>query len=523
MNRGLATLLLSFFAGSWVSNLSIIRTTTVLLEASSLELILAVSSCAGLLFFALLRTLNLLPSTRLTSALLIVLWGLNPLLNFLYPEYPVLPALSALLFGELVKWHVYSLVLHRYGPLSAGRVLGWAVVAYEAGTVCAALSSNVPLPLLLKGLEVSALVALYAPLFIERGHEEHTHGHSAQGQLIPEGPLPWIMGLGIVAGFLKVSADTGFKFAVGLGGENVGGAVANFYLYSALFTLALAGLRRLHWLAPRLGAPARSLYGIASAQVIFALAIASGELSFLVLAAAFQRSVDKIFYQPTIQLLTSGFNPSVQEVFRRWHGTAFLAFGSFLGLVAFTAHGHLGNAATVLKGMGIAHLAFALLCFVMAKGVVKKILVALDLETKRAGTLGGSRAMAMLALLSPRHFLVHALLWSSRRGGMQGLPPEILQGLTAQAGGEVVSTFYDAFAKFDEHHQLALIRLAVFLDRKEDRAFLLAIAEEKLPAVTKARRLAAMHVVKVHGKIYRPLLRRSRGKKSPLPKPNKAA
>ena len=106
---------------------------------------------------------------------------------------------------------------------------------------------------------------------------------------------------------------------------------------------------------------------------------------------------------------------------------------------------------------------------------------------------------------------------------MQGLPPEILQGLTADAGGEVVNSFYAAFPRLDETHQLALIRLAVFLDRKQDREFLLSIAEEKVPCVRRARRLAAMHVVKIHGRIYRPLLRRSRGKKSPLPVNKKAA
>jgi hypothetical protein len=148
---------------------------------------------------------------------------------------------------------------------------------------------------------------------------------------------------------------------------------------------------------------------------------------------------------------------------------------------------------------------------------VIEIVKALDRETRLAGVLGGSRAMAMLALLSPRHFLVHALMWSSRRGGMHGLPSEILQGLSADAGGEVVESFYSAYPEMDESHQLALIRLAVFLDRKMDHAFLLGIASEVIPSSLRARRLAAIHVVKIHGKMYRPLLRRARGKKSPMP------
>jgi hypothetical protein len=214
----------------------------------------------------------------------------------------------------------------------------------------------------------------------------------------------------------------------------------------------------------------------------------------------------------------------VQELLRRWHVTAFLALGSFIGLIAFMGHGYLGAPNIVMKGMSVAHIVAVLVIAFVAGKLIQKIVQALDVETRKAGALGGSRPMAMLALLSPRHFLVHALMWSGRRGGsMQGLPPEILQGLTADAGGEVVNSFYAAFPRLDETHQLALIRLAVFLDRKQDREFLLSIAEEKVPCVRRARRLAAMHVVKIHGRIYRPLLRRSRGKKSPLPVNKKAA
>lgn len=524
MNVTLAGLFFTFFAGSWLSNLAIIQTTTVLLKSSSLELILAVSSCAGLAFFVLLRFLARVSSPQIAAWLLLPAWLTTELLKVYFPQYPVLPSLTALLFGELIKWHAYSQVLNRFGPLSAGRVLGWAVLAYEIGTISAAFTSRFETGLLIQGLELFALAGIYAPFFLDRPEEDLSrHQTGASASMAPQALLPWLLGMGVVAGFLKVSADTGFKFALSVNQQNVGTEVANFYFYSAIFTMLLGGIRKLRWLAPRMGCPEASLVSLAGAQVLFGVALFSGSIPAMVYAGALQRSVDKIFYQPTIQLLASGFIPPVQEFLRRWHTTAFLAVGSFLGLLAFMGHGYLGSAASVMKGMSIAHGLMAVACVVFAGKLIHKIVQALDLETKKGGVLGGSRPMAMLALLSPRHFLVHALMWSGRRGGMQGLPPEILQGLTADAGGEVVTSFYAAFPRLDETHQMALIRLAVFLDRKQDRDFLLSIAEEKIPCMRRARRLAAMHVVKVHGRVYRPLLRRSRGKKSPLPQPKKAA
>lgn len=124
--------------------------------------------------------------------------------------------------------------------------------------------------------------------------------------------------------------------------------------------------------------------------------------------------------------------------------------------------------------------------------------------------------MALLALLSPRHFLVHALLWSNRRGSSELLPQGLITGLTAETGGEVIQSFYGMFEELSESHQLALIRLATILNRQRDRDFLLLIALEKIHCGRRPRRLAALNLVKIHGKRYRPLLRRSRGKNSPL-------
>lgn len=525
MNVSLFSLFFTFFAGSWLSNLAIIHTTTALLQSSSLELILAVSSCAGLSFFVLLRFLSRFSKSNIAAWLMLPVFGTTAVLRAYYPEFPVWPALSALLFGELIKYHAYSQVLNRFGPLSAGRIMGWAVLAYELGTISAALSARFESGLLIHVLEAVAIVGVYLPFFVGQADEdENARQQGAASTLAPTSLLPWLVGLGVLAGFLKVSADTGFKFALSVTQENVGQEVSNFYLYSALFTLALSVVRKFRWLAPRMGCPEASLMGLAVAQGLFGMALFSGNIQAMVYAGALQRSVDKIFYQPTLQLLTSGFTPPVQELLRRWHVTAFLALGSFIGLIAFMGHGYLGAPNIVMKGMSVAHIVAVLVIAFVAGKLIQKIVQALDVETRKAGALGGSRPMAMLALLSPRHFLVHALMWSGRRGGsMQGLPPEILQGLTADAGGEVVNSFYAAFPRLDETHQLALIRLAVFLDRKQDREFLLSIAEEKVPCVRRARRLAAMHVVKIHGRIYRPLLRRSRGKKSPLPVNKKAA
>jgi len=517
MNGTHFSLFLTFFAGSWLSNLGIIRTTTSLLQGSSLELILAVSSCAGLAFFVLLRLLARFQRPTLAAWLMLPAWLATETLSVLLPHVPVWSALGALLFGELAKWHAYSQVLHRFGPLSAGRILGWAVLAYELGTVTAALTASLPRHhWILRTVEVLALASLYLPFFV--GKEESTSSVTAVGEAQAPGQLmSTLLIVGAVAGFLKVSADTGLKFSLSSGQHDVGPLVVNFYLMSAGFTMALGLIRRFRWFAPRMGCPQASLTGLAVTQGIFALALFSGNITVLVMASALQRSVDKIFYQPTIQLLTSGFAPAVQELLRRWHVTAFLAIGSMLGLGAFMAHGFFKEPEAVLAGMSALHLVGTIFCALITGRLVIEIIKALDRETRLAGVLGGSRAMAMLALLSPRHFLVHALMWSSRRGGMQGLPTEILQGLSADAGGEVVESFYTAYPEMDESHQLALIRLAVFLDRKMDHAFLLGIASEVIPSSLRARRLAAIHVVKIHGKMYRPLLRRARGKKSPLP------
>lgn len=518
MNGTLFSLFLTFFAGSWLSNLGIIRTTTSLLQGSSLELILAVSSCAGLAFFALLRFLARFERPMLAAWLMLPVWLVAESLTAFAPQAPVWSALAALLFGELAKWHAYSQVLQRFGPLSAGRVLGWSVLAYELGTVTAALTASLPQHhWLLRSLELIALAALYLPFVLKKDEDPNAQASPVGTTLAPPQLVSSLLLVGAVAGFLKVSADTGLKFSLSTGQQEVGPLVVNFYLLSAGFTMALGLLRRVRWFAPRMGCPQASLHGLVATQALFALALFSGNLTALVAATALQRSVDKIFYQPTIQLLTSGFAPALQEVLRRWHVTAFLGIGSLLGLGAFLAHGLFEKPAAILAGMSGLHLVGTLVCAVVTGHLVSRVVLALDRETRLAGVLGGSRAMAMLALLSPRHFLVHALVWSSRRGGMQGLPTEILQGLAADGGGEVVESFYSAYPEMDEGHQLALIRLAVYLDRKMDHAFLLGIASEVIPSGLRARRLAAIHVVKIHGKMYRPLLRRARGKNSPLP------
>ncbi len=101
MNGTLFSLFLTFFAGSWLSNLGIIRTTTSLLEGSSLELILAVSSCAGLAFFTLMRSLARFQKPTLAAWLMLPAWLAVQALSTLAPEAPVWSALAALLFGEL--------------------------------------------------------------------------------------------------------------------------------------------------------------------------------------------------------------------------------------------------------------------------------------------------------------------------------------------------------------------------------------------------------------------------------------
>jgi hypothetical protein len=515
MNKVFFGLFFTFFLGSWISNISIIHTTKTLLEGSSLELILAVSSFAGLSFFFVLRTLTHFKKSNLASWLILPVWMIVEGCSFFLPEFPVWSALSALVFGELVKWHAYSVVLNRFGPLSAGKILGWAVVAYELGTVCASMTYEWTMTWQMIPFKVLALAVLYLPFVFAKTEEIKVNSHTAKPQTY-DGLLFWLVSIGVVTGFLKISADTGFKFAVGVSSYDVGPLVANFYLVSACFTISMALIKRVKWLSPRMGYPKASLILVAIAQLFFGVALISGNLTFLVVMSAFQRSVDKIFYQPTMQLLTSGFTFSTQDYLRRWHVNAFLALGSLLGLVAFMGHGLLGGPKNVMIGMSVNHILMVVVCIVVASAFFKKIIQALDSETKKMGTKGNSRPMAMLALLSPKHFLVHALLWSSKRGGQEVLPPELISGLTADSGGEVVQSFYAMFERLTESHQLAVIRLATLLNHQRDRDFMLLIALEKIQCGRRPRRLAALNLVKIHGKRYRPLLRRSRGKNSPL-------
>ena len=515
MNRISLSLFLTFFLGSWISNISIISTTKSLLEGSSLELILAVSSLAGLFFFVLLRTLTTFKKSNIASWMILPIWMLLETFVQLIPHLPVWSALTALLFGELVKWHAYSVVLQRFGPLRAGQILSWAVLAYELGTITASFTYQWSELWMLVPFKMIAIAVLYVPLFLRSGDESKSFQHSNQ-QKAPAGVLPWLIFMGITAGFLKVSSDTGFKFAVSTNAYDVGVLVSRFYLLSAGFTLLLGALKKVKWIAPKMSMPQTSLIFMAFSQLCFALALFSGQTYFLVGMAALSRSVDKIFYQPTMQLLTSGFALSTQEYLRRWHGNAFLALGSILGLFAFMGHGLLGTPQNVIWGMSVLHFIVAIGSFYVAAKFFRKIINGLDFETKRSGITGGSRAMALLALLSPRHFLVHALLWSNRRGSNELLPQELINGLTAETGGEVIQSFYGMFEELSESHQLALIRLATILNRQRDRDFLLLIALEKINCGRRPRRLAALNLVKIHGKRYRPLLRRSRGKKSPL-------
>ncbi|MFN9114556.1 MAG: hypothetical protein ACK5XN_31220, partial [Bacteroidota bacterium] len=428
-------------------------------------------------------------------------WGVLEVLNVTFPDYPLAASIVALLFGELVKWHCYSQVLSRFSPISVDRVLGWVVLGYELGTIGAAFSLSLN-PWMIKIFEIVALSMVYWPAFMRSEGDEYVSPAITTVEKAPEGVLPSLVALGLVAGFLKVSADTGFKFALKLEAANIEQEVAKFYLLSASFTLALGIIRRMRWMTPRMGCPQASFTGFAICQGIFAGALLFGNLYALVAAAALQRSVDKIFYQPTMQLLASGFNPSVQEFMRRWHVKSFLAYGSLLGLAAFSMHKILSNPKHIVVAMGVLHAAAAVGIAVAAGIFVKRVVEKLDEETKRAGALGGSRPMAMLALLSPRHFLVHALVLSERRGGMKGLPQELLTGLTADAGGEVTESFYLAYPQLNDQHQMALVRLAVFLDRKADRSFLIAVASEEIPSSIRARRLAALHIVKTHGRQY---------------------
>jgi len=492
----------AFFLGSWLSNAHIIHTTSVLLKEASATLILAASSLAGVGFFLILRLLGGGARPQMAGWLLLPGWVALQALPHFFPEHPLLPALTALLWGEIVKWHLYSQVFLRWGPMSASRILSYAVLAYESGTVAAALFPFQGAA----GLEIVALLPLFAVMLVAKQEQEEAE-HVAVGS-VPATSSPlvgWLIGVGLIAGFLRVSADTGFKFGVRLQGGDPKEWVSNFYLMSAGFTLALGLGRRLRWMAPRMGCPQRSLAATGWVQAAFALAFVSGHPLALVAAAALQRSMDKIFYQPTVQLLTSGFGWATQVQLRRGHVVGFLGLGSLMGIVAFSGHGWLATAEQVVWAIASLHLAAALALLIFVPMMVTRVVDDLDREK------GGSRAMAMLALLSPRHFLVHALQWSNRKGGMHALPAELLDGLTAEPGREVVQTFYNAFPRLEEPHQLALVRLAAFLDRGADRDFLLDVAMEKVATSVRARRLAAHQLVKVLGKDARPILRRARG------------
>ncbi|MBY0517262.1 MAG: hypothetical protein K2P81_10150 [Bacteriovoracaceae bacterium] len=515
MNRTLIALMTMFFAGSWLANHWIIQTTTSLLKGSSIELILAVSSMAGLSFFLVVRFLGQKSKSSTSSWLMLPAWILLVGLKYFAPEFPLWPALVAMLFGEFVKWHAYSQVLQRFGPLFAGNVLSGAVLTYELGTITASFTAGHE-GWIISSFEILALVALYIPILLKGQNEEPAPKSSTEVSAPPQGVLQWIIIVGVLAGFSKISADTGFKYSLKLQDYNFANAVSQFYLVSACFTIALGFVRRLRWMTPRMGCPKASLTGLACAQCLFAVALFSGNVYALIAAAALQRSFDKIFYQPTIQLLASGFSNGIQETMRRWHVTAFLAVGSILGLIAFSLHRFLENKAQIIFAMTGLHLIAAMGLIVTVGFLVQRIIAVLDEETKIAKLGGESRSMAMLALLSPRHFLIHALFWSKKSGGMQGLPPEILRGLTSEGGGEVVASFYVAYTDMSEIHQMAVVRLAIFLDRHADRAFMLEISLEQKTSCIKARRLAAMHLVKVMGKQYRPLLRRARGRKSPV-------
>lgn len=514
------SLFFAFYAGSWISNGHIIRATSALLESASLQMILIVSSLAGLAFYALLRSLGRYGGDSTGAAGLVVAWMSLQALTYFLPGYFLAWALVAMLFGELVKWRLYSRVLATWGPMGASRMLAGAVVAYELGTITASLMPVLH-PLAQMSLELLAMGVLVAPALKHAAsdNDESDKMHAAEEPI--HGPwdsiVPWMIFTGLTAGFMKVSADTGFKYAVHLHGESQGLWVSRFYLLSAGLTLFLGGLRQSRWLAPRMGCPQASMLCLGLVQLAFALALVLGGIPGLVFACALQRSVDKIFYQPTVQLLTSGFVLVGQEKLRSWHVTGFLALGALLGLLAFAGHGLLGGGARVMQGLALLHGCGALVFFFTAGKLLSETVRGLNAEARRTGLLGGSRPMAMLALLSPRHFLVHALVWAEKRGGMCGLPPDILQGLTAEPGREVVSSFYAAFPQLEETHQLALIRLAAFLDRGNDRDFLMRVAREELVCGQRGRRLAAHHLVKVQGKEARALLRRARGKNSPLP------
>lgn len=498
-------LLTAFFFGSWLSNGHIIQTTTVLLQEASPTLILAASSLAGLGFFALLRLISSIGRPQVAGYFLMPGWLMLQFLPYYFPQYPLMSALSALLFGEVVKWHLYSQVFLRWGPMGASRMLGYAVLAYELGTIAASL-----FPVNILWLQFLAMIPLYV-VFLVKKEESEPVITSAPKVDSSVNLWMWLVGMGVMAGFLRVSADTGFKFGVRLQGLNPKEMVSQYYLLSACFTLGLGVLQRMRWTSPRMGCPEASLKSMGWAQMLFAAAFLSANPIALVVVSAFQRSMDKIFYQPTMQVLTSGFAWGQQESLRRGHVAGFLGLGSLMGLVAFGLHRWLPSMDHVMVAIAVMHATVAVAMILSIPTLVQKVVMQLD-------GLTGSRAMAMLALLSPRLFLVHAWNWSNQRGGMQSLPPELLQGLIAEPGREVVLSFYSAYPGMEETHQLALIRLASFLDRGADREFLLQVAEEKIPSCVKARRLAAHQLVKVLGKEARPLLRRARGRKSPLKK-----
>lgn len=512
-------LLLAFFAGSWLTNGHIISTTTTLLRSASLSLILAASSLAGLGFFFIVRLLG--HSQRPTHAgpMMVPVWGCLLVAPQVVPGHPIVAALVALLFGELAKWHLYSQVLNTWGPMGAQGVLARTVIAYELGTVASSFWSALPL-----WVQALLLAAIYAPAYFKSDRPAQAPHLTVVKEERWSGMLSWIIACGALAGLLRVSADTGLKFAIRLDGDGAQRLLSHYYLISALFTLGLSVARRLRITSLGQGPATASFIAVGASQSLFAFALMSGHTMFLIAACALQRSVDKVFYQPTVQLLSSGFTALMQERLRRWHVVGFLALGPLCGLVAFSGHALLGSVSQLLWAIALVHAAVAVSFFWVGGRTVETTVAALEVETQRFGVLGSPRPLAMLALLAPRHFLARALTWASRQsGGVGALPAELMQGLTVESGDGVVRAFYAAYPKLDETQQLALIRLAALLDLRRDREFLMTVALEQVGPGRRTRRLAAHHLVKVLGKEARPLLRRSRGKNSPLPGTKKAA
>ncbi|HXH32688.1 MAG TPA: hypothetical protein VNJ01_17955 [Bacteriovoracaceae bacterium] len=519
MSKSGLLLFLNFFAASWLSNDWIIRTTGKLVQTSSLEMVLAVSSLSGIVFFLFLKGLTSFQRPLVAAFTMIPMWVILAVSHEVFPAVPVIPTILAILLGETMKWHAYSQVLNRYTPFSAGKIIGYSVLAYELGTMASSATATIGHRPLILSLNLVALILIHLP-FLLRSHSEEPTSTSAALPVNRSSVnlLSWILLLGAFAGFLKVSSDTGFKFAIRQSTANPTEVIANFYLLSSIFTIGLWLLKKQRWVSSKFDRPEVAVSGMAVVQCLFGAGLLTAPLSQLIVISSLQRSFDKIFYQPTIQLLASGFSSFTQERIRRYHSSAFLGIGSLLGLLAFAASQAINGPEVLLKGISILHL-LASLAFVLIGGFFfRRLISAFDEESSGPDEDSCSRAMAMLALLSPKHFLTHALIWSKKKGGFHTLPPEILQGLSSSQDSDTLRSFYLLFSKLDEPHQAALIKLAILLDKKRDRVFLKKLAEEKIPCSKKSRKVAALHLVKVHGKSHRPLLRRARGINSPLKK-----